>query len=428
MAVQGFKMPAEVVRIRVGDFTREDGKQMSLPSRKEHQFVRSWCFEEAVGKWQQHKRLPPGSGGTMDIFIDSSAPRRSRDYVLIPGLSHGIWDGYVTAPVNAYLSDGTQLYLGLLRWECHYDLYVWDCVRCKNDDFLLSEEAACRGVDVDPPDHCTFSVGLKNLLHLSEKKKKMLAHVVKPAVMFADDFDDEPTYKPIADFITGFTPAKTCSQYLLDDAVEVMSGCPQLPLLVDECKKIAGSKVDAKVDALKYLAPQELFALVVWSFDLSMVDPSADYTSNFYYQCNKILQDRDQKVAKLKGYLHFIFKGLQNMPNVKVDVFRGLKARSMPTIHKFYSQGQKVHWSGFSSTTTNFNVARNFAGHGGIVIKLKIVSGKILGSASALAREEEILLMPNFAAVVISDIYRDRGSGMQCIDLAEVTKAATHVF
>ena len=52
-----------------------------------------------------------------------------------------------------------------------------------------------------------------------------------------------------------------------------------------------------------------------------------------------------------------------------------------------------------------------------------------LGECSAMGNvEHEILLMANFKAAVVKELYRDDNSGVRCIDLLELSEESVHIF
>jgi hypothetical protein len=240
-----------------------------------------------------------------------------------------------------------------------------------------------------------------------------------------------PTYLPIVDFISTFNPTKRCSDYILQDAAQVLTDVLHLDRVVAESGKIASSKLDAGVAQTLSLAPQEFLAVVVWTFDLSLLVVSTPEVAkkNFFYQLNTALQSRDAaKIDGRRGYLHFLMSGLAKLPAATCTVFRGIKRESFPVLDQHYTSGRKVHWSGFSSTSSSFDVARTFAGHEGVVLRISVQSGCILNECSAIPTEKEVLLLPNFQALVTKGIHTDESSGVRCIELCEITDAPSHVF
>ena len=72
-----------------------------------------------------------------------------------------------------------------------------------------------------------------------------------------------------------------------------------------------------------------------------------------------------------------------------------------PTNVDKYDGKKKVHWSGFSSTTTDESIARTFAGVGGLVLKIDVQNGKNVQPYSWFGKDEaELVLTPNMEFMV----------------------------
>ena len=72
-------------------------------------------------------------------------------------------------------------------------------------------------------------------------------------------------------------------------------------------------------------------------------------------------------------------------------------------------QSTIVHWSGFSSTSTNANVARCppfYYGPPGVVFKLTVLNAKNIQPFSVLPHEAELLLSPNMEFLVTKELYQ----------------------
>jgi len=145
----------------------------------------------------------------------------------------------------------------------------------------------------------------------------------------------------------------------------------------------------------------------------------------FFFQLNKMLQKRDvEQVLKWKGYLFFLQSGLKKLPTQKVTVFRGIP--DIKIIQENYTTHSKVHWSSYSSTTTQETEARKFATNEGVVMRIEIINGKLIESYSAFKKEHEILLSPNMTLFVAHGVHEE--NGLKYVDLIQEAPGPTFVF
>jgi hypothetical protein len=405
-----------ITSVRVGAFIREDGE--AAPHRS-----------HGAGLGRGNGDFRPG---TEDDYMQ--CPVEADKVITFPPSPHRRgWDGSYTAPISVVLDDGSRHALGYLKWVCFEDAVKDDCNRSHLDELELKAWAITAGFRVSaervnakvlllqcPPSGFTPPSDTGSTSAKIDLRQSLGIELV-------------PTYLPIMDFVTGFAPRKRCSQYVLQDAALVLPEVVALERVVEESAKVAASKLEMGIGDAYGLESQELFAIVLYSFDLSLImniDNPETAQRNFYYQLNLVLQTRNAKLLDgLRGYLFFLSSALQKLECVDCELYRGIRRESLPILEQHYKQGRRVHWSGMTSTSKSFNVARSFAGHEGVVLRIAARSGRRLGECSAMGEaEQEILLMPNFKAAVVKEIYRDTRSGVRCIDLVELANDATHVF
>jgi len=117
-----------------------------------------------------------------------------------------------------------------------------------------------------------------------------------------------------------------------------------------------------------------------------------------------MLLQRNAKTLQIWAhYIYFLQKALSKLPDEECTVYRGVNA--IDIVQKEYLKGRRIHWSGFSSTTRNFEIAKEFAGKDGVVMQISVENGKSIKEYSFLPREDEILLSPNMAFIVTEDIF-----------------------
>ena len=154
------------------------------------------------------------------------------------------------------------------------------------------------------------------------------------------------------------------------------------------------------------------------------MDNGKDRTSNIYFALNNALRHRktDPKSFRVwQGFLYFLMRALDKLPKYEGTVYRGgNKGLDQKTVRQEYKPGRPIQWAAFSSTSHDFNVVRPFVkkDEGGVVFKIKVVTGRDIGRYSFFPKESEILLSPNTQFVVTSDVYED-DKGYTCVDLAE---------
>jgi hypothetical protein len=95
---------------------------------------------------------------------------------------------------------------------------------------------------------------------------------------------------------------------------------------------------------------------------------------------------------------------LRSLPDISQTVYRGI--RNLPNLSR-YTGSSKVHWSGFSSTTTQPSVARDtFAGPSGVVFVLRVHNAKDIQPFSWFGTTEgELLLNPNMEFLVTKELH-----------------------
>merc|ERR1711945_68564 len=99
----------------------------------------------------------------------------------------------------------------------------------------------------------------------------------------------------------------------------------------------------------------------------------------------KILQKRDAALLKLtEGYLHYLMKGLNGLPTLpEKEFYRGIPAEYLGVFQQHYTNGRVIHWSGLTSISEEEHVAKEFAGVGGIIMKVRARSARSIKQYSA---------------------------------------------
>eukprot|EP01090_Pellita_catalonica_P016431 TRINITY_DN468_c0_g1_i8.p1 TRINITY_DN468_c0_g1~~TRINITY_DN468_c0_g1_i8.p1 ORF type:complete len:415 (+),score=98.25 TRINITY_DN468_c0_g1_i8:136-1245(+) len=221
----------------------------------------------------------------------------------------------------------------------------------------------------------------------------------------------ETDYKGALHVTQGFTPKKTCAEYLFEAATALGVPAAKIDAMVKDCQKLAGLRVKAPLNL------DQTLAIVAFTYQITFEAKK----NQFYVRLNDALRLRDGgELLKMQGYLYFLFSALMALPNCKQTVYRGIPKEHVDAITANYTSSKKIHWSGFSSTTPELKIAKTFAKAGGILMKLSITQGKDIKPFSAFPGEVEIVLLPNFQAVASSPLQAKNGfHEAKLVDIAE---------
>jgi len=139
----------------------------------------------------------------------------------------------------------------------------------------------------------------------------------------------------------------------------------KIEIVIEECNDwYEGWRYDDDLNPYG-LDKDEVFAIVTYTHDLYN---KAQKEENFYFQLNEFLRRRNQSEMEIwSSYLYYILTALKKIPDVEITIYRGIPASSMSKIQKEYKQNRPIHWSGFSSSSNNKEVAKQFAGANGII-------------------------------------------------------------
>jgi len=225
----------------------------------------------------------------------------------------------------------------------------------------------------------------------------------------------DTTYRGALELASEYKPTKTCLEEILVLSQEV----PRLDYIILDCKKYLDSSNEDKT-----LNKDERMALALYSYDLGM---KCERSQNFYHVLNSVLQKRNNELmAAWRGYLFYFFSALRKINNQEITVYRGINC-DIEFIKKNYTKAKKIHWSAFSSTTTDVTIARSFCHKSKMIFKLEILNGKDIRKYSVIKGEKEILLHPNMSFIV-TKTARLESDGYWYVDLLQTADADTFIF
>mmetsp|Transcript_69386 Transcript_69386/g.185132 ORF Transcript_69386/g.185132 Transcript_69386/m.185132 type:complete len:310 (+) Transcript_69386:405-1334(+) len=178
----------------------------------------------------------------------------------------------------------------------------------------------------------------------------------------------------------------------------------------------------------KHLAAIVMFTLETVRWEPG---PKPDPDGNFYSRLNRRLRERDREsIDRIEGYLFLLMRGLLTLPSYQGVLWRGVDAKGRERCLQEYTVGRKVHWSAFSSTTPDREVAEMFAGPRGVLLRITLPKERRSKARDihklSVFDEREVLLLPNFSFVV-SDTGKLE-NGYDVIDLLEESRESTLVF
>jgi len=193
----------------------------------------------------------------------------------------------------------------------------------------------------------------------------------------------------------------------------------KLDHIIEECTEwYKGWKWDTDANPHQ-LTQDEAMAIVLYTHDLNQNGPKEQ---NFYYLLNEMLRRRNnEEMNAWSGYLYYFLTALKKVPDVATTLYRGIPANCKDVIEKDYKKDRPIHWSGFSSGTELEEVAKRFAGPGGILFRIQIFNGKSISKCSFIPNEKEILLSPNMKFKVTEALHLD-SNGFYYVDLKEKQK------
>lgn len=198
----------------------------------------------------------------------------------------------------------------------------------------------------------------------------------------------------------------------LRSSPELRVKVPELDRILQDVEaKVGDVKFDANArDLVQQLDDDELSSIVAYTHDLQQ--PGGRREGNFYYEENNDLRkrdlaSRDQVMRTWAPHIYFTMRGLGKLPDFEGDVFRGYSDRD--SVLQQYHEGRTIQWGAWSSTTELQQAAMIFAGANGVVLKIKVFTGKDIKKLSFFASEGEILLSPNHRFIVTSSPYMEGG-------------------
>lgn len=183
----------------------------------------------------------------------------------------------------------------------------------------------------------------------------------------------------------GYQPDSDCRMELLkaSDSLSV----PQLADIVEDIT----NRLEQDGVARNAAGYNDQFAFYAYTYEA----PFLESHQQLYFVLNAALRSReDGKFQAWMPFIYYLNKALAGLPDVVTTVYKGM--RNAKKHIGMYDGSKRVHWSGFSSTTTDIAVATGFAGRDGLVLKISVLNAKNVQPYSWFGKEEaELMLSPN---------------------------------
>lgn len=156
------------------------------------------------------------------------------------------------------------------------------------------------------------------------------------------------------------------------------------------------------------------FAFYMYTFNAQFLSPE----QQFFAVLNQGLRRRQEEwFDQWMPFMYYLINALRTLPDVETTVYKGM---AMPANVSKYNNKKKIHWCGFSSTTTDESVAQSFAGVGGLMLKIEVHNGKNVQPYSWFGKSEaELILTPNMEFIVTSK-KPYTNAGITYIDLQQL--------
>jgi len=125
-----------------------------------------------------------------------------------------------------------------------------------------------------------------------------------------------------------------------------------------------------------------------------------------FKQINSTMITRDlDRIRPWKSFLYYLLSGLNKLPSRKETVYRAID-KPITSLSKQYKKGFSICWIGFSSTSLEKDLIKNFVdkpNQKGTYMIIKAIEGRDISGLSKYPSEAEIILLPN-SQFMVEDI------------------------
>ena len=172
---------------------------------------------------------------------------------------------------------------------------------------------------------------------------------------------------------------------------------------------------------------------MAYTFDLGQhsKDATGQGRDNLFCNVNMLLRERNPgKMMQLQPFLTYLLRGMSKLAVVQGLVLRGVPASSVGMVRDKYKLGSSIHWSGFTSTTTDIHQAKMFAskeGAGGLIFRIKVLNAAASSTTAPCPRRARCCCpTAQLTRLVVTNGVRLRR--WRCADIVERPDDGTVVF
>jgi len=151
------------------------------------------------------------------------------------------------------------------------------------------------------------------------------------------------------------------------------------------------------------------FALAIFTLQLQEIVDDATDQDEFYFQFGNAMRYRQgEEVKKLKTYIYHFLKGLESMPKYNGTLWRGVRGDFAKAAPKNFQQFSIINFNGYSSASPNREVAQQFVGGKGLLLKFINVenSARDVREISAYPDEEERTILAGTQWIVVKEAHK----------------------
>lgn len=220
----------------------------------------------------------------------------------------------------------------------------------------------------------------------------------------------------VMQFLRDYVPLYSCEAHIRDGFRRVMP-FDNLDNFLQVCTALSSDRRANVCSPPPHLTEDEALAVMAYTYGPAINPITQDL---FYVVFNNKLREWDpDQMELLRPYLFYLLQGLMKLPVFSGDVFRGIPVSALNTVRDNYKRGTVVEWSAVSSTTTSIDIARAFAGQGGIIFHISCLTGRSVVEYSYYETEAEITILPNTKFVVSAAVEFDLQTGYYIVRMTE---------
>jgi hypothetical protein len=150
---------------------------------------------------------------------------------------------------------------------------------------------------------------------------------------------------------------------------------------------------------------------------------------NFYFILNNMLRERNNMTMSVwEGYLYYFQTALSKFERKTISTYRGLPEKEKSMIKEEYVFTRSIHYSAYSSTSSDLSSAKGFASSNGVIICFDLFDAVSISAYSPFKNEAELLLSPNMSFIVMSELKFDHLINMDVVRLVQKKKKKVFIF